>query len=456
MIFVDQSETYAYNKALQGSAMSILQILDLMASDTKRSHKIAVLEQQKTNALLYKVLFMALNPYVNFYIKKIPPYKPTGSQSLEWALSELYRLSIREFTGNAAIKHLSDILNSVSNDDAVVISRIIGKDLRCGVAEATVNTVVEGFIPTYPCLLASPYSQDTVKNIKFPAYSQLKADGVRANAVVENGLITIFGRSGRYFDVLGFLNQDLLELSKHVPYKNFVLDGELVVVDDSGKLLNRKTGNGIISKANKGTITAAEAKKIHFQIWDIIPREDFLNRTSSIPYSQRFTILESAITNLQASSKLSLIPSRIVNNIDEVNDHFNEMIASGLEGVIVKNLHSIWEDTRSRDLIKMKSEKTADLEIIGYNPGTGQYEGQVGSLITASSDRKVVVSISGFSQKLRREITENINNLIGTITEVMYNERITSKTSDVDSLFLPRFGELRTDKTVADHSSVIK
>lgn len=436
--------------------MNILEILELIGSDTKKSHKLAVVKQHQNNQQFQLVLKLALDPYINFYVKKIPDHKPTGTQTLDWALAELARLSSREFTGNAAIEHLRSILNGVSADDAVVVSRIIGKDLRCGMAEATVNAVFGDFIPTYPCLLASPYDDKNIKKIRFPAISQLKADGVRANAVIENGLVSLYGRSGRYFDLLSALNTDLHRLVDLLPEKNVVLDGELVVVDKNGQLLDRKTGNGIINKANKGTISMAEAKHVRFQLWDVIPLEDFRRRRGTQPYHQRFSTLKAAVEALGSNAGISLIPTRIVENIDEAIAHFDEMISSGCEGVILKNQDSIWEDTRSRDLVKMKAEKSADLEIIGYNPGTGQYLGQVGSLITASSDRRVVASISGFSQKLRREITENINNLIGTIAEVMYNERISSKGSDVDSLFLPRFSELRTDKTVADHSSVIK
>ena len=135
------------------------------------------------------------------------------------------------------------------------------------------------------------------------------------------------------------------------------------------------------------------------------------------------------------------------------------MLDSGEEGVIVKNYSGIWRDTRSEDLIKMKAELDADLEVVGFNGGTGQFEGMVGSLICRSSDGKVEVSISGFSIELRQWITDNIDSLIGTIVTVMYNERISSKGNNragVDSLFLPRFKEFRTDKKIANSSLEIK
>ena len=98
--------------------------------------------------------------------------------------------------------------------------------------------------------------------------------------------------------------------------------------------------------------------------------------------------------------------------------------------------------------------------MIGFNPGEGKFTGMVGSLIVASSDRKVEVAISGFSDALRKEITDNFDTeWFGKICAVKYNERIGSKDKNregIDSFFLPRFEEKRSDKEIADESMDIK
>jgi hypothetical protein len=449
--------------------MSILQILEDIGADTKRGHKLALIEKHRNNDQFLKVVKMALDPYINFYIRKIPDYEPKGIKALDWALAELERLANRELTGHAGIEHLRNVLCSLSIDDAVVVSRIIGKDLRCGMADGIVNAVLEGYIPTYPCLLARPYDDKNIKNIKFPAYSQLKADGLRVNFHIAGDKVSICGRSGRAIDLLGAMDEDIVLLGKKFDGP-VVIDGELVVVDENGNLLSRKVGNGIINKAIKGTITEEEAKMVRAQIWDVIPADEFKAGASKLSYIKRLPLLDHAVLKCQCESvdrlakKLSntelkfwVIPSKVVNNLDEAVAHFEELLADGEEGTILKNFNSHWEDSRSKHLVKMKAEKDCDLEIIGWNPGTGQFEGQVGSLICASSDRLVEVSISGFSFELRRQITDTIDELIGTIVAVIYNERIKSKArTGVDSLFLPRFAEFRTDKSVANSSKEIK
>jgi ATP-dependent DNA ligase len=443
----------------------ILKILDTIGSDTKRSHKLSVIEQYKDNPQFKQVVNMALNPYVNFYIRKIPEYTTQLDENngkhktLDWALAELEKLSSRQLTGNAGILHLSSILSSLSARDAVIIERVIGKDLRCGMADGIVNAVIKDFIPTYPCLLARPYDEKNIKNIKFPAYSQLKADGLRANAHVEGSKVSLCGRSGRGIDLLGFMDISLANLAAQFPWP-VVFDGEFVVVNEHEQVIDRKTGNGIINKAIKNTISEAEAKMIRFQMWDAIPMHEFKAGVSTEDYKTRFERLKSIVeSDPENWHPYWIIPTKVVNNIEEAVADFEMYLNSGHEGTILKNFVALWEDSRSKHLVKMKAEKTADLEITGWNPGTGQFEGQVGSLICASSDGKVVVSISGFSIELRRWITDNIDDLIGKIVEVMYNERISSKSKDreaVDSLFLPRFNQWRDDKTVANSSDEIK
>lgn len=456
--------------------MSILQILEDIGSDTKRGHKLALIEKHRNNDTFLKVVKLALDPYVNFYIRKIPDYTfrflsgPNDShKTLDWALAELEKLSSRQLTGHAGIEHLRSILSELDSGDATVVSRVIGKDLRCGMADGIVNAVVEGLIPSYPCLLARPYDEKNIKNIVYPAYSQLKADGLRVNFHVDGNKVSICGRSGRAIDLLGYMEPELVELGKQFS-KAVVIDGELVVVDANGKLLDRKTGNGIINKAIKGTISEEEAKMVRAQIWDVIPADEFKAAISKLQYVDRFQHLVDAVRAVTPAgvdalaSKLKgqratfwMIPTKVANSLQEALAHFEEMLQDGEEGTILKNYCGLWEDTRSKHLVKFKAEKTCDLEIIGYNPGEGKFLGQVGSLICASSDRLVEVNISGFSDALRLDITKRIKELIGTIVEVMYNERISSKgKSTVDSLFLPRFNCFRDDKFVADSINEIK
>ena len=422
--------------------MSIFEILSDLASDNSRNAKIAKLTAQKDNVLLKKVIFLALDPFTQFYIRKIPAYTPAQANqadSLDSVLDSLSMLSTRQVTGNAAIDHLTKLLSSLVEDDAEVIKRIIAKDLKCGVNVATVNTVWKDFIHEYPCMLCSKYDEKIVSKIKFPAYVQLKMDGMRFNAIVKDGKCEFRSRNGKEINLLGNLEYEFIKLANG---QNLVFDGELLVMED-GKIANRQTGNGILNKANKGTISEAEAKLVHATVWDLIPYNDFIKGKSNTFYMTRFALL----SDMSLPNKIHLVESQLVSNLDKARELFNAYLAQGQEGIILKDLDGIWESKRVKSQVKFKSELDCDLKIVGVEEGEGKYAGMLGAIICESADGKLRVSVgSGFTDYQRSTLTD----LIGKVAAVKYNAKITNKQGE-NSLFLPIVLEIRFDKTEADN-----
>lgn len=433
--------------------MEIIDILETLASNNSRLFKANYLKQHKDNDLLKQVIFLALDPFTQFYIRKIPEYTPNDLSmepiKLKFALDSLGDLSKRIVTGNAGITHLKANLEAVSPKDAKVIERIIAKELKCGVSTSTVNDIWPGFIHEYPCMLASGYEQKLVDKIPFPAYVQLKLDGMRFNAIVRSGEVEFRSRNGKELELLGFLEDEFRTMAGDL---DIVFDGELVVEKD-GKILNRQTGNGILNKASKGTIGSEEASLVCATVWDVIPYEYFMGGTYERKYTERFSFLSTCVSKI-TNGKIKLVPNNTVNDAEEANELFAQYYASGEEGIILKNVDGIWENKRSKHQIKYKGELECDLKIVGVEPGTGKYVGLVGSLICESSDGLLKVNVgSGLTDTDRTEL--NCTSVIGRIIAVKYNARIKNKQGE-DSLFLPIFLELREDKDIADHSDKIK
>jgi len=112
--------------------MSIYRIIERLESISSRNEKMEILRGEVNNELLKQVFFAALNPHINYFIKKIPeklPKAPKTLQSMEWALAELNALSARTVTGHAGIDHLARVLSSLNEDDADIIERVIKKDM---------------------------------------------------------------------------------------------------------------------------------------------------------------------------------------------------------------------------------------------------------------------------------------------------------------------------------------
>lgn len=419
----------------------INQLFETLASDNGRKFKEELLASHAENETLREVVRLALCPLTQFYIRKIPAYQAgQGAVPLAEAIRGLEALTNREVTGHAAIFHLTSILSTCSEDDAKVVERIIRKDLRCGVSASTANKVWPGLIAEYPAMLASKHDDKLVAKMKWPACVQLKMDGMRANIVVKNGRSTVYSRNGKLVELLGAFDADVANLP------DCVIDGELVVVDDDGKILDRKTGNGICNKAVKGTISDLEAGMVRMVAWDLIPYAAFKAQKDDTPYRKRF---DAMVETVKSMEKVTVITSHTVENLQEAQALFQEYYASGEEGIILKAWDSVWENKRSKHHIKFKGLLEADLKVVGWQEGTGKHVGRLGALVCETECGTIRVNVgSGFSDAQRDQFTADY--IVGKVVAVQYNAKITEKGGGSMSLFLPIFVEVRDDKDVAN------
>ncbi|NDB60345.1 hypothetical protein EB001_18125, partial [bacterium] len=57
----------------------VFDILEDLAANPSRNYKIDKLTEHKDNRVLREVVRLALDPFTQFYIRKIPKYEATGS-----------------------------------------------------------------------------------------------------------------------------------------------------------------------------------------------------------------------------------------------------------------------------------------------------------------------------------------------------------------------------------------
>jgi ATP-dependent DNA ligase len=438
----------------------IYSIFEQLASDNSRLAKEAILIKNKSNGTLQRVFYLALDPFQQFYIRKIPEYTiSNNSITLDEALDQLDALNKRLVTGHAGIKHLTNILKSLTEKDAKIIERIIAKDLRCGVSEATANKIWPKLISTYPVMLASGYDQKLVDKISFPAYVQLKLDGMRFNAIVRGQTVEFRSRNGREIIIPNkTFAVPFIKMAEH--YKqDMVFDGELLIADFAGKPVNRQTGNGILSKAIKGTMSETEALQVRATLWDSISYNSFKLGIDIEPYNIRMAKLSNAMSDMKHSNSqfgqyVDMVWTKEVTELSSAKTIFETFLAQGQEGTILKSKTGIWEDKRSKEQIKFKGELECELRVIDWEEGTGKNKGRLGALVCESEDGVIRVNVgSGYSDEQRDAYTKQV---IGKVITVKYNARIKERSGNTESLFLPVFIELREDKDIADMANKIK
>ena len=423
--------------------MNVLSVLTQLANESSTNSKLAILTANKDYKAL-KDTFIAAYSNINYYIKKLPDTPNAGVESLEWGFEQIQKLANREFTGNAGINYLTYTLSQLSPDDAEVICRIIKKDLRAGISKTGANKIWPGIIDKLPIMLAKPMKEEFIKNIRYPAFAQLKSDGARCICIVDELGVTLLSRNNKEYHCLNSLKENIVKFLGG--RTKVVLDGELLLSDANGDLLNRQTGNGIINKSSKNTITKFEADRVFYNVWDIVPIEDYFNGKYDKPYAYRFAELNQCSSNEQ----VIIIENTPVMNLDEAKVVFNKYVQQGLEGIILKNTSGFWEDTRSKDQVKFKVEIMVDMICTGIYEGDGKYRGMLGGLICQSKDGLVNVNVgSGFNDKQRKAYWNDKQAVINKVVEVKCNAVITSTNSKY-SLFLPIFQYIREDKNLED------
>ncbi|BBI61605.1 hypothetical protein HSBAA_29110 [Vreelandella sulfidaeris] len=116
------------------------------------------------------------------------------------------------------------------------------------------------------------------------------------------------------------------------------------------------------------------------------------------------------------------MPTVVVYDENSAKNEFASYQEEGFEGAVLKNPKASYSFRRSYNWMKMKSEESADLKIVGYEEGTGKYEGQMGALIVDFNGVEVNVG-SGLTDALRRSMWEDKEtSLIGRLVEVEYME----------------------------------
>ncbi len=428
------SDLYNVVKALQNASGS--------------NAKQAILEVHKDNELLKAFLKACYDPAISYYISKAPKVGSVGQNELSIGTLEgvQYHLADRNITGKQAQKWLHYLMEAANKESQELIELLIKRSIGAGVGD---TMILKAFPDLY---FIPPYQRCSLMDAKIAAkfeamptfFCQTKCDSTFAflyNGHTE-GSKTIT-RAGSTYP--SWLTDKLV---KGVP-NGCVLIGELEVLDANG-LLNRQMGNGVLNSILKGA-DEQDFDNYRFQIttWDWLTEVEFKQGKSARKYGNRFLGLQAALQN--APAHLKLVDSWEVDSLSEAYKIYSEHTAKGLEGCVIKSPDSYWKNGTAKDIVKLKIKAEFDLKVTSIYEGTGKYVGMMGGISVATSDDLLQCDVgTGYSDAQRKEFWENKHEMLSTIVTVSANDVVTSKGSNIKSLFLPSFEMMRHDKVVAD------
>ncbi|MGL6228602.1 MAG: hypothetical protein ACRC3J_05235 [Culicoidibacterales bacterium] len=462
----------------------ILAILKQIAATDSTNAKQKILKSNADNEFLKQAFFWSYNKKMTFGVT-LKTFPTVTSFTNEWTLENAYvtlaRLNDRYVTGHAALAELADTLSKLNENDAEVIKRIINRDLECGIGATVANKVWDKLCPKTPQMLASPENRKLIEAIltRGDAYAELKADGARAYTDVCQDSVTPVSRSGNEYYRLERIKNAFRKLNKE-----FVIDGEFVyrepvgimsqLEDGGSEDASRTKGNGIMNKSLQNTITQTEANNVVYQVWDIIPRDVYYGTAkSTMTQKERRKWLIEIVAEINEPC-IEVIESTPVKTIEDAQRVYHYYLDKGLEGIILKCGHSVWENKRSKWWVKFKLKIEVDLELVGVYEHAKD-SNKVGGFTFVSKCKRIKVNAgSGLSDTthvkfddvwtpiplknrdiLDRELLmTKKDELIGTIWMLECNGLIKSKSRAVGegefSLFLPIIKLQRLDKSEAN------
>ena len=394
--------------------------------------KIKILKNNSENILLKKVLEYTYNPYKKYGVSEKVLNTVSSDKTSSKDIFKLLDILASSNINNSLREEVGAFKNAnIENWD--LYEKMILKDLRCNISSKTINKVWKDLIPAsetgiaVKCMLASKFDFEKPPTGKM--FITEKLDGIRVWSIVnEAGNIELYTRQGKLIEGC----KDVEEAISSLGLINVILDGELLATNCSYGNVYKET---IKRAKNKNEVKSGLA----LHIFDIITIEEYENKTGVQRYSERRKVLNTISENEFVKIVPVLYEGNDMNEVLSILDKYRE---NGAEGLMC-NIDKVYEFKRSKGCLKLKVMQTCDLEIIGFQEGTGKYKNMLGALIVDFKGNQVGVG-TGLSDEDRTFIWENKESLLGRVAELRYFE-ITKDKNGIESLRFPAFVSIREE-----------
>lgn len=377
--------------------MQVWQTLESIHGTQSRNDKIRLLKLGDTK-MLRAVLYQAYNPFRRYYIQRVKVQKTRGKLELgEETFKVLDALASRTLSGKKARDYIENYINHMTREAALILRRIITKDMRVGISSKTINEAFPGLIPIFEVMLAEPMSEE---KMIYPCYIGPKIDGLRGYWDKK----ALRSRKGHKLFGLTHIEQELKRIG-------LATDGEVTVEnkqfdDASGLIRNLKP-----------------VPDARYNVFDL--------PTFTEPFNQRYLALSTLFAGCEYIRPVSHV---IVNNEEELYRMYNHYLQQGFEGAMVKYIDHQYERKRCFSWMKVIPEERIDAKVTGVIEGTGKFKGMAGSLVCKYG--KIFIQVANrFTDDQRVMFYEDPTTIVGRTVELIMKEH-------------SKFGKLRSGRCV--------
>jgi len=368
-----------------------------LGSTPSKNDKVELLKVYLKDPLFQKVSTFTLDSRRTYNVKVFPQFNTVESAGVPDQANQLLDFLDSLNTQSGSTKLDKDKLFSLAAIDEAtyeLTKLICTAGFKCGCSVKSFNKALMGSIFYIPYCRCS--TETKLHMISWPAFAQEKADGTFTNMIVSKaGKIKFLTRDGNKLKQLGKLKKRIL---KNLPerYYGNVFQGELLIPDPDGNIMNRQTGNGIITSCQYDSADQAVVDETIMRLWDIIPLDDFWAGASKIEYFPRYNNVVAAASEV-AHSCFTVVETKVVTCLAEVHEFYKYIRSLGGEGLITKDFKALWKDHTSPLQCKMKNVMDVEMDITNVYMGEpdSKYEKCLGGLGTTSGCGMITVNVGG-------------------------------------------------------------
>lgn len=236
--------------------------------------------------------------------------------------------------------------------------------------------------------------------------AQIKFNGVRA-VLTKDGA---FSRTGERFLTVPHIEDSLKEFFEYHPDE--ILDGEFYNYDLRQKL------NDLISLVRK---------TVNISLEDLVKSEqivryyvyDWSNPSIPAPYNERKDVIDRFILPLYPPY-MNMVSDFPVHNEQELMDLFDNVLQDGQEGLMLRKKDSLYENKRSKNLLKMKADDDDTCTVLAIHDGDGNWANKCKTFTVEWNGKIFDASLKGGGMKAAIEIWNNQDQWIGSRRTFLY------------------------------------
>jgi ATP-dependent DNA ligase len=233
--------------------------------------------------------------------------------------------------------------------------------------------------------------EDHKSKVKWPAYGQVKLDGLRAMAYLKDGKAVLHSRGNKFY-TLPHIQKQL----EGILTPGMILDGELYTHGTSLQTINSYV------RGQK-----PECATINYNVYDVVSDKPFWGRLNDL-------------NGLPTAQNVLKVETFTLMSEEDAVVYQAQCVGEGYEGAMIRSAAGLYRyGHRSADLLKMKTWQTEEFPILGHKVGKGKFEDVPMIVCGLPNGQTFDVTPTGTMAE-RRELLEGIESHIGKLYTVKF------------------------------------